>query len=238
MDLKEDQILGDDITNHWYFQSKAKAMTQLLSRRRPLTALDVGAGSTFFSKYLLSNTALKEAWCVDTGYKVNSDVHDAGKSLYLRQQIGPMNVDVVLLMDVLEHVDDDVGLLQEYLEKVPAGTLFLITVPAFSFLWSGHDIFLEHKRRYNLKQLEEVVRNSGLKIISSSYYFAAVFPLAVITRIFGKYFSCRSEKVSSQLTRHHPLINLVLNKISDMELPLLSFNRLAGLTIFCLAEKR
>ena len=55
---------------------------------------------------------------------------------------------VILLMDVLEHVDDDVGLLRAYAEPARPGTRFIVSVPAFSWLWSAHDEFLEHRRRY------------------------------------------------------------------------------------------
>ena len=237
MDLKESGIIGGSISQHWYFQSKAKAMMKLLRDRQISTILDVGAGSAFFSNYLLSHSSAKEAWCVDIGYEIDWDSHNSSKSLYFRRQVGSINADLVLLMDVLEHVEDDVGLLKEYMEKVSSGTLFLITVPAFSFLWSSHDIFLEHKRRYRLKQLEQVVKKSGLKVKLGSYYFAAVFPFAIMTRFLNKYLHLRLAQGRSHLSTHHPIVNVVLGAMSDMELPLLPFNRLAGLTIFCLAEK-
>jgi len=49
MDLKEIDILGDDIVQHWYYRSKAQAMTRLLGKAQQSTILDVGAGSAFFS---------------------------------------------------------------------------------------------------------------------------------------------------------------------------------------------
>ena len=50
------------------------------------------------------------------------------------------------------------GLLRHYAAKVPSGAHFLVTVPAFRFLWSGHDVFLEHKRRYTLAEIEATMR--------------------------------------------------------------------------------
>ena len=52
-----------------------------------------------------------------------------------------------MIADVLEHVDDDLALLRQYAAKLGEGGRIVITVPAFSFLWSGHDVFLEHRRR-------------------------------------------------------------------------------------------
>jgi hypothetical protein len=139
------------------------------------------------------------------------------------------------MMDVLEHVDNDVGLLQEYVAKVPPGSRFLITVPAFQFLWSRHDDFLEHKRRYTLRQLETVVRNAGLHVRCGAYYFGMVFPIAVALRMGEKIGWSRPPR--SQLTDHHPIINAVLKLLCNMELPVMLKNRTAGLTVFCLADK-
>jgi hypothetical protein len=109
-------------------------------------------------------------------------------------------------------------------------------VPAFQFLWSGHDDFLEHKRRYTLKQLEETVRNAGLEVKYSAYNFGMVFPIAATLRLAQKA-SHRDKGVRSQLTRHHPLVNKTLKSLCNAELPFMKFNRVAGLTVFCLADK-
>ncbi len=238
MDLKEADILGEDVASHWYYRSKAKAMTKLLGRVEPTTILDIGAGSGFFSRYLLSNSPAREAWCVDIGYDEDSEAIEAGKPLYFRRYVDRNNAGIVLLMDVLEHVDDDVDLLDNYVRKVPKGARFLISVPAFHFLWSGHDIFLKHKRRYQLEQIEEVTRRAGLTVLRGAYYFVAVFPVAVLLRLRERRTTDGNTSARSQLSRHHPWINNVLTILCGLELPLMKFNRAAGLTAFCLAEKR
>lgn len=237
MDLKETEILGADIDQHWYYRSKSNAMQRLIAHLGPSTILDIGAGSGYFSKHILSTTAAKEAWCIDISYAEDSDALESGKPVHFRKSVGNIKADLVLFMDVLEHVDNDVALLQEYAAKVPSGTHFLISVPAFQFLWSGHDVFLEHKRRYRLHQLEEVVRRAGLSVEHGSYYFGAVFPIAVGTRLLGKLLRPGPHQARSQLTRHHPVINSTLAALSKAELPLLAHNRLAGLTAFCTARK-
>lgn len=236
MDLKETDILGADIDSHWYYSSKAKAMIRLLGGMKPATILDVGAGSGFFSRHLLAHTTAKEAWCVDISYEADSDSSEAGKAVHYRRSIEAVDADLVLLMDVLEHVDNDVALLKEYVDKVPSGSRFLITVPAFQFLWSGHDDFLEHKRRYTLSQLEDAVRSAGLAVKQGSYYFGMVFPIAASIRLAQKA-SSEGKTARSQLTKHHPFINTALKALCYAELPFMKFNRIAGLTVFCLAEK-
>lgn len=238
MDIKEIDILGDKIGGHWYYRSKAKAMTRLLDQVKISTILDVGAGSGFFSRYLLAQSTAKDAWCVDIIYGSDSDVMAAGKPVHFRRSIASINADLVLLMDVLEHVDDDIGLLKDYASKVPPRTLFLISVPAFQFLWSGHDVFLEHKRRYKLSQIESVAELAGLTVKQGAYYFGAVFPIAVIIRMLGKLFCKNLQQPRSQLKQHHAEVNEMLAALSYVELPLIKYNRLAGLTAFCLAESR
>lgn len=238
MDLKETKILRDTIASHWYYRSKANAVAHLLSNKSFSSVLDIGAGSGYFSKFLLANSDVNEAWCVDISYDSNHDGLELEKPIHFRRFIDNLNVDLVLLMDVLEHVDDDVGLLREYVEKVPRGTVFLISVPAFQFLWSNHDIFLEHKRRYNLGQIESVAQRAGLKVTHGSYYFGAIFPIAATIRLVERFFQKDAQQPRSQLKRHHPIVNELLASLSKTELALMRFNRLAGLTAFCLAQSK
>lgn len=237
MDLKETEILGDHIDSHWYYQSKAKAVAQLIRDKSYSSILDVGAGSGYFSKFLLNNTAATEAWCVDISYEEDLDQVESNKSIHFRRSIGAVNVDLVLFMDVLEHVDNDVGLLKEYVEKVPKGTTFLISVPAFNILWSDHDVFLEHKRRYTVQQIERTAASAGLNVVHGSYYFGAIFPIAAATRLIGRMLSKPSQQPRSQLKLHHPLTNRILASLSSSELSVMRLNRIAGLTAFCLATK-
>lgn len=236
MDLKEIDILGDEINRHWYYASKAKAMLSFLGDDHYSTIVDVGAGSGYFSQFLLNHTNTNQAWCVDISYESDFNEQLKGKSMFYRRSIDSIEADLVLFMDVLEHVDDDVGLLKEYVNKVPQKSRFFITVPAFQFLWSGHDIFLEHKRRYTIKQLENTVQNAGLKIIQSNYYFGIVFPIAASVRFLQNCFA-RDQKASSQLVRHNVLSNNLFKVLCSIELPFIKINRLAGLSVFCLAEK-
>jgi hypothetical protein len=233
VDLKEVQILGDDIGAHWYYRSKALAVQRLLQSCDSRVIMDVGAGSGFFSRHLLLQTAVQEAWCIDTSYDRDADSLAANKPLHFRRELQAVGADLVLLMDVLEHVDDDVGLLRACMEQVPNGCRFLITVPAFNFLWSGHDVFLEHRRRYTLASLETAVTSAGLKIHRGLYYFGCVFPAAAALRLLRG----RNGPARSDLARHHPLTNSLLAAVCGAECHLMRWNRLAGLSVFCLAEK-
>src|SRR6185312_12671638 len=158
MDLKESKLLRERVAEHWYYRSKARFVARLLRELRPRRILDIGAGSGFFTRCLLANTDGAEAWCVDTNYERDSDASEGASTIHFRRKTDNVAADLVLLMDVIEHVDDDVQLLRDALAQAAQNATFLISVPAFQFLWSGHDVFLEHKRRYTLRQLENVAR--------------------------------------------------------------------------------
>ena len=233
MDLKEEDILGADIGRHWYYRSKAAALRRAVAGLAPKRLLDVGAGSGFFSRHLLSETPAESALCVDIGYPADRDDSVAGKPVLYRRDAGLTDCDLVLMMDVLEHVDDDRWLVRHYADKVPAGAHFLVTVPAFAFLWSGHDVFLEHKRRYRLPEIESTMRDAGLEIVRGSYYFGFVFPLAAAVRLAGR----NTTEPRSSLKKQGALTNAALTAICTAELPLFPINRLAGLSCFVLARK-
>ena len=155
MDLKEEEILGEFVEQHWYYRSKAAALLRLTNSLQARSILDVGAGSGFFSRALLTKTMAQEALCVDPFYQEERDESVVGKPMQFRRNCNTTDADLLLMMDVLEHVEDDLGLLLSYVNKIPSGAHVMATVPAFKFLWSSHDEFLGHYRRYTLKQLAE-----------------------------------------------------------------------------------
>jgi SAM-dependent methyltransferase len=233
MDLKEEDILGADIGHHWYYRSKAAALGRAVGRLAPRRILDIGAGSGFFSRHLLAEGGAQSALCVDIGYPVDRDDSVAGKPVLYRRDTGPTDCDLVLMMDVLEHVDDDRGLVRLYADKVPSGAHFLATVPAFQFLWSGHDVFLEHKRRYRLREIEQTMADAGLEVVHGAYYFGLIFPLASAVRLATR----GDTSPRSSLSRQGAVTNGLLTLACAAELTLFKWNRLAGLSAFVLAKK-
>lgn len=236
MDLKESELLGGAIETHWYYASKAEAVEAMLKGIEFSQIVDVGAGSGFFSRRLLRRAGTRSATCVDPFYAAEREETVQGKPLRFVRELDGNEGDLLLFMDVLEHVDRDDALLGQYVEAAPPGTYVLISVPAFEFLWSGHDVYLGHHRRYRLGQLRRVVSAAGLDILNSHYYFGGVFPAALMTRLIGRLLD-RGQAPASQLRVHGRLTNGVLRTICRLEVPLMGFNRLAGLTVFCLAQK-
>ena len=237
MDLKEEEILGDQIASHWYYAAKGRALLRDLAGRQPASILDIGAGSGFFSKLLLRETAAARATCVDIGYPNDRDETCAGKPVAFRRGIEASDADLVLAMDVMEHVDDDAGLMRGYVDRVRSGTNFIVSVPAFQFLWSAHDVFLDHRRRYTLPQLTAALTKAGLAIDWGHYYFASVFPLAASMRLLERLKGVDQRVPKSQLQRHGELANGILATACAVERPLMRANKLFGLTVFAGCHK-
>lgn len=242
MDLKEAALLGDQVDRHWYYRAKLAA---LLSATRTLPAtslLDVGAGIGFFARAMLAHGRANTATCIDPLYPTEHDETVNGAPLRFRRTLDEPGAaaNLVLMMDVLEHVPDDVALVQEYADQLAPGTRFIVTVPAFQWLWSGHDVFLEHYRRYRLPQLEAVLAKAGLRVELGAYYYGAVLPAAAAMRLAHRLahrFGHRNAEPRSDMRPLHPALNTLLLAACRAELPLMRANRLGGLTVFARAVK-
>ncbi len=241
MDLKEQKILERRVSWHWYYRSKLLALLKFIQHLPFTNILDVGAGHGFFSKQLLRGTAASSSVCVDTGYAEERKELYFGKKIEFRKTIPFSSADLVLLMDVLEHVPDDGALVRECRDKVRPGTLFVVTVPAFQFLFSRHDVFLGHHRRYTPKKLEKVLRTAGLEIVKTEFLFFFVLLCAMIKRFSQKIhpkYLLEERTPSSDLEMRGKFVNGLMIQLNKSELFLLRHNKLAGLSIFCLARKK
>jgi hypothetical protein len=236
MDLKEEHLLGDAVASHWYYRAKLAALHRAIADVAVTGILDVGAGSGFFSRALLAATSAREAICVDPGYPDDSAESVAGKPLRFVREIGPNPADLVLMMDVIEHVADDRALVRDYVEKAAAGTRFLITVPAFMSLWSPHDVFLEHHRRYTLGETEAVLRDTGLTIEHGHYFYGAVLPMVAAVRAWNR-MTAGDRPPESDMRRHGSLTNSLLYGLSAAETAVMRLNRLGGTTAMVRAIK-
>jgi hypothetical protein len=88
-----------------------------------------------------------------------------------------------------------------------------------------------------MQDLVTAVTKAGLTVLNSSYFFGLVLPLAAATRLSGRLRAQRPGPARSQLRKHGRIANATLSALCDIELPILRFNRLGGLSVFCLASK-
>lgn len=146
---------------------------------------DIGCGDTYFLQRLAEQLPQASFVGVDTAF-------DAPTLTRLQETVAKKNIrlfgsidalptdatpaDVVFLMDVLEHVEDDVSFLQMLEHKGVIGpqTRLVITVPAFQKLFSSHDVWLGHFRRYTLARLHALAQARSYQTLTSSYLFASL----------------------------------------------------------------
>lgn len=230
-------MLGETVGKHWYYRAKAAAMVACLQGVSARRVVDVGAGSGFFSAELLRLGLVEEACCVDPFYQEEGErCIEGSRQIFRRRLDGHAAADLYLFMDVLEHVVDDRKILQDYMDRAPSGSHVFLSVPAFQSLWSSHDVYLEHYRRYRLTQLESLVEEAGLEVLRGHYFFGTVFPLAALIRLIGR-LRGNIDFPQSHLSHHSRPVNSVLYQACRMETPFMRMNRLAGLSVFCLACK-
>lgn len=100
--------------------------------------------------------------------------------------VTPGWADVVLLLDVLEHLDDDFGGLRAAHRLLREGGVLVVTVPAYAWLWSGHDVALGHRRRYVAAGLRRLVESAGYRVERLSYFNTVLFPAIAGVRLYKR----------------------------------------------------
>lgn len=241
-DIKESLVFFgvNDQAEHWYYHHKINTIELLLHKHlstlfdtdnfqafqvnRQLRCLDIGAGNGIISRSIskrIDNPLI--TWdLVDSAYnqeELGTDLSDPSIALFVNIPAEEV-YDVILAIDVVEHIRNDqqfVDLLEDHMKS---NGLIIICAPAFQLLWSSHDIFLEHYRRYRKKDLALIMRRSNLKILESGYFYVLLFPLVAIIRILKRLFTqdrTKSFIQQSDLSKHPYPINYCLRMLMTLE---------------------
>jgi len=204
--------------SHWWFRGRLAVILAALRRAlpsRPVRLLELGCGS---GNVLAALGDFGEAVGMDS----HADLVAAGRAAgldvragHLPEDLGvaPGWADVVLLLDVIEHVDDDLATLRAARGGVGEGGLLVVTVPAYQWLWSGHDEVLGHRRRYTASELRATVERAGFTVLRVTYFNTLLFPLLLAARAFKRLRGDRGHDL------HHPaaLINWLLERAFAFE---------------------
>lgn len=215
---------------HWWFVYRQQLLKfiqkkYLSSLDRTAKILDIGCGTGGNLKLLsehyenisgVDNSEEAIKYCKEKG--LNNVFSDKLPEL---TQIEDDSIDLIILFDVLEHVEDDEKALFELKDKLKKEGYVFLTVPAYNFLWSNHDEEFHHKRRYTKKQLEKMLESAGFKTIKTTYIYFLLFPLVLFFRII-KQFSKSYAKVDD-FKINNQIINFVFLKLLSIEKFFLKF---------------
>jgi len=210
--------------DHWWFLARRRILKRLIERvvRPPKKAkiLEVGCG-TGHNLAMLKSFGSLEASELDRCARAVANKRLPGKvrnaklpdlSMFKRN-----GYDLIALLDVLEHVPDDLASLRAIHMRLKPGGALLLTVPANPWMWSAHDAAHHHFRRYTRKQLEELFLRSGLEVQLLSYFNTLLFPLVAAARLVGKV--TRKEAADDRLPSAP--VNSVLNAVFGLEAALI-----------------
>lgn len=136
---------------------------------------------------------------------------------------GAEQFDLICLFDVLEHIPDDVGTLAKLPGLLKPGGKLVLTVPAYQWLWSAHDEYLHHQRRYSAADFKERLAHADCIIEKFTYFNTLLFPLAALVRLKERVMG--STKASGGAVPIMPANNL-LKKLFGLERFLLQHTNL------------
>lgn len=207
---------------HWWFVGRRHVLRQLLAR-----LADPGDG---FVLEVGCGTGGNLTWLAGRGYRAvglepNVEMAAAarrksGCKVYDGDLAGALggvreDVRVILLMDVLEHIEHDLDALRLVHEWLPPGGRLVVTVPAAPFLWGYHDEAFGHRRRYTMRTLRRRLDDAGFGVLWLSHFVALLFPLAVFVRLLTRFLATGGKRTDFVLPPR--LLNDLLTQVLALE---------------------
>jgi SAM-dependent methyltransferase len=180
--------------HHWWFRGKRRMLAPLIRRAtaRGGRLVDVGCGTggnlAFVERRFPAVARLGLDF--DAGALAYTRGRGAARGLVglirgdgTRLPFRDGSVDCVLALDIIEHFDDDAALIAEFRRVLAPGGELVASVPAYPWLWSPHDEFLHHRRRYRTGELQARLRAAGLEIREAHGFNFLLLPAVALVRL-------------------------------------------------------
>ena len=235
--------------HHWWYLGRRRILLRLLdgwvppvNGGRERQVLDVGCGTGGMLSHL---GRYGDAFGVDMHEQAVRFCHTRGLEHVQLVDDPPYpfadeQFDLVTVLDVIEHVDDDVAVLKEISRVLRPDGILLVTVPAYMSLWGGEDVISHHRRRYRSGQLRERMIAADLEVQRLSYFNTLFFPAVAGIRLARRLSANSDTRVDSDSDVSVPnAVNEVLTRLFAAEAPLIErMNLPFGVSILGLATKR
>ena len=166
--------------------------------KNPPLLLDLGCGTGGNAILLKEFGEIIGADSSPTALKIAQKTTGFSKLILINETRLPFEdniFDCVTLLDVLEHIKNDDDTISECRRVLKPGGSLILTVPAYQWLFSGHDEALDHKRRYLMKNFTKQLSNVGFRVCFKSYAITFLFPLMALYRLTERIFK-RKQKSS------------------------------------------
>lgn len=203
--------------HHWWWRAREDAIVALLRGRHlapGISILDVGCGDALFFDRLAEFGSVEglepDARLIEPANPHGMKIHKVpfDKNFQPGKRYG-----LILMLDVLEHLDRPAEAVRCVYDLLETGGVFLLTVPAFPVLWTNHDVINHHRLRYRKKTLIALLRRTRFSIEKARYWYQWTFPVKVVQRIAEKLFHS-----DSSLPRVPPnWLNRFLYRFSRLE---------------------
>jgi SAM-dependent methyltransferase len=227
---------------HWWYVARRKILAALIAREADLPKdahiLEIGCG-TGHNFEMLKAFGRLDALEVDeearalARRRLGREVGDA--PLPGLPGVPDGRYDLVALLDVLEHVDNRAESLRSIAAKLKPDGKILITVPAYQWMWSAHDLAHHHKLRYSKRGLRRDAEAAGLRVRKLGFFNSLLFPVAAAVRILGKL----AGKTSSDDKVPPRPLNAMFEKIFGLERHVIGRMPFpAGVSLFALLSTR
>ncbi len=193
-DYEQQTFQAED--RHWWYRGRRRVLDNVIdglalpgAGGQPTRILDAGCGSGRNMVELarrgtvtgveLSPPSVEKARKRGCGEVIEGSV--------LEMPFADGSFDLAVSLDVIEHLEDDLGALRELRRVVAPDGALLLTVPAYQWLWSGHDEINHHQRRYTLRSLKAVAERAGWKQERTTYFNSLLLPVAIALRVLDRF---------------------------------------------------
>jgi SAM-dependent methyltransferase len=222
--------LADVEENHWWFQARRSIVWSLVERfvdggaqrRLRICELGCGTGGNLTAaawKHEVVGVECSERALAYARRKLGDRVRQG--SLPDEVDLPEASYDVVLLTDVLEHIEDDAGSARTALQLLRPGGVVVATVPAYQWLYSPRDAQHHHFRRYSKRQFRALWTSDEAEIELLSHYNTLLFPPAAAVRLASKVWRHSAEAAAGDLHVPASPMNRLLNYTMSSERSLL-----------------
>jgi SAM-dependent methyltransferase len=231
---------------HWWYVGNHEIFLKLLQRihilRNGISMLDAGCGTGGWLHFLKKSYEINETGIDDREIALNY----ARSRGNLNLVSGDINnyafkgssFDLITCFDVIYHRGvDDVLAVRNFRKSLKNEGHILLTVPAYSFLFSKHDEVVHAKKRYTKKQIKLLFKSNGFEIVKISYIVSLLFPVALVKRTIDKFTSAK-DTGHNEVEMPGKIINQFFLFVMRVENFLLQYIPLPfGLSVMVLAKK-